>query len=500
MENDLVALVEQVKTSGRQILVIGLGESGCGVLEFLFQKGISALGVEKRSERSFLQGGGSFQRIKALKEKGVPLIFGVDNQDPGSFFDAASLAIISPGVPIESAVAGMLRRKSIPIVAEMDFSLAFLRDSEPDSTFVLIAGSQGKSTTLSLICHFLQKSGIEFCALGHNNSPFVSELLSQSSSQGPKKYIVESSGFQLESSFFLRPEIAVLLNLSSKHLERYGSMRRFSEVLRRVISAQQKQHYTIFNGDDSGLEALSSAFYSIRGRFGVKSYADEVSAAISYSPDQSMDSIRLTLSTACEHYDLKSLRLPGLYNRYNAAAAICTARLLGASSSSIKEGFSDYAPLEHRMEIIDLPDGRVAVNDSKSTTVAATCSALSSALELWPTSRIALLLGGRAGACEWSPLVELLTQPGPKKRVTPVVYGEDKNIIASHLRAWDVNPILEESFFDAVERAYRSFCEVMLLSPACASFDEFKNFEQRGQQFKIFLSQLSAGSLGKASQ
>lgn len=478
---DLVATLESAKINHQSIGVVGLGISGLATAKVLALLGHSVIAVDKLSESDVISRGAG-DRVISLKKLGVKLHFGVDGESAAQLFSNAGLCVLSPGISLESSIVGAICRRKIPLCNELELAVDLI-----GVPTVVVTGSNGKSTTVSLIHEMLKSSGMDSRLCGNVGIPVISLLESKEDKiLGP--LVIEASSYQLETCYHLHPNVAVWLNLSDNHLERHGTIDRYLEVKSKVFACQESQDFAVVNCDDS---RLGQVLRSIRGKvcaFGrneteLKKITPRF-ALISYLPASNRDEIRIELGDGKFIFDLTKYPLLGIHNRYDAAAALLAALSLNASPEACQQVLTSFTGLSHRYESVAEVNGVLFINDSKSTTVASSCAAISSTLEAYPNRKLHLLLGGMVKAGSWDPFLKLA-----KSFVTinnPIAcFGGDGQLIKNHCDTANIpaklTSKLSDAFLDIVSRATSG--DIVLLSPGCASFDEFQNFEKRGEAF-----------------
>jgi UDP-N-acetylmuramoylalanine--D-glutamate ligase len=486
---NLYETLEDVRVADKRVLVVGLGISGIESARFLTSRGLKVTVVEKSSELRFREHSKFASDLPGVQALGVEVIFGVDGEQVAPHLSPIALAVLSPGVPLESAIVGALRRRGIPYVAELELGIELHHGKA-----LVVTGSNGKSTTSSLIDHILRRGGLRSYLCGNIGVPVISneELLQDIQSDG-SQLVVEASSYQLEACAFLKPCVSVVLNLSENHLERHGSLERYAAAKARALRLQTPEDLAVVNVDDPMVMSMASTCRATKAVFGVASKRDlaKVSstwAHISYL-NSSHGAITVSRGGSVEEYSTEHVRLLGGHNRYNMAAAILVARHLGVSSEVVQAGLNSFLPLEHRLEMVRNQGGQIVINDSKSTTVAATVAALTTVLEHYPSSRVVLMIGGLSKAGSWAPLLTRISSDREKRNVSVVCFGKDGALLASHCRAEGISHVVATSLEEATTQVLSMTVGggVALLSPGCASFDEFKDFEHRGAAFKGYV-------------
>lgn len=486
------AAIEALKSSGKRALVIGLGISGIESSKFLVRHGLRVLLVEKQPEATFLAKSKFAPAAAQLRELAVDVRFGIDGEALAPLLGDVGLAILSPGVPLESAVVGTISRLKVPYVSELELGIEL-----HGGRSVVVTGSNGKSTTVSLIHHMMQTSGVKSYLCGNVGTPVISsEELGGEQGADRSVLVVEASSYQLEACTVLKPAVSVVLNLSENHLERHGSMERYGAAKARCLKLQGSEDTAVLNADDQAVLGMARGVRASVALFGRKPL-DELlkSASSAASIDESSPEgpvIRASIKGAVERYSTSRSALLGAHNRANIAAAILAARAMGLEASAIQEAIDTFTPLEHRLEVVSREGERIIINDSKSTTVAASLAALTTVRSHFPTHKLVLMLGGLSKAGSWEPVLKAVV--AEKSAMEPVVcFGKDGPLLASHCRASGVACVVAPTLRDGTDQALAALDKldkgIVLLTPGCASFDEFTDFEHRGAQFKCYVAE-----------
>jgi UDP-N-acetylmuramoylalanine--D-glutamate ligase len=414
----------------------------------------------------------------------VAVYFGIDGEQVAPLLTDVGLAVLSPGVPLESSIVGTVRRLGVPYVSELELGIEL-----HGGPSVVVTGSNGKSTTVSLLAHILSHADVKSRLCGNVGTPVISseEILADGNKENRSVLVVEASSYQLEACTVLKPIISVVLNISENHLERHGTMERYAAAKGRALALQDERDYTIVNADDSMVMSLARKSKGMRAVFGQAPIAELSKLTDDWAHIGGSKAIQCRVSGTVEEYGMETSHLMGLHNRYNCAAVILAARRLGVSQDLIQEGLDSFAPLEHRLEPVP-HDGRGLVfNDSKSTTVAASLAAFMTVRERYPNRPLVVMLGGLSKAGSWDPLLRKIKDE--KEGVLPIIcFGKDGPLLASHCKAHGLPCHIEPSLQAGTIRGMATLREaedaILLLTPGCASFDEFSDFEQRGTKFK----------------
>lgn len=376
----------------------------------------------------------------------------------------ADEVIKSPGIPHTSPLIQEIQAHNIPIISELTFALRYTQ-----AHIIAVTGSNGKTTTSSLIHHLIKEGGLHIGLAGNIGRSFAREVAEQNFDY----YVLEVSCLQLDDSPGFRPEISILLNITPDHLDRYEkNFERYINSKFQIVAYQNDKYFFIYNDDDLAIrEALS--------RHKIKACCLPFSTQKNLERGAYLEDQTIIIRNQEEILNMKieELSLQGLHNVYNAMAAGLTAQLMKIRKELIKKGLANFKAVEHRLENVLKIHGMQCINDSKATNVNAVFYALESmnAPTIW-------IVGGQDKGNDYTELIPLV-----KKKVKAIVcLGSDNQKIIETFRDL-VDPIIDtRSMKDAVRSAYMlgRKGDNILLSPACSSFDLFKNYEDRGRQFK----------------
>jgi UDP-N-acetylmuramoylalanine--D-glutamate ligase len=381
----------------------------------------------------------------------------------------ASEVIKSPGIPDKAPLIKELHSKGIPVISEIEFAARYT-----NATLVAITGTNGKSTTTMLTYETLRKAGLNVGLGGNIGKSFAEQVATENFDY----YVLELSSFQLDGMFKTRVHIAVLLNITPDHLDRYEyNVDNYAASKFRVVQNQTAEDYFIFCADDELTQQ-----YIQRANIAAKQLGFSITekASGAYIENNNLIINHPTTETIMP---LSELNLKGKHNVYNSMAAGIAARVLDIRKEVVRESFMDFQSIEHRMEFVAKVHGIEYINDSKATNINSTWYALESMVT--PTI---LILGGVDKGNDYTMIKDLV-----REKVTGIVcLGVDNQKILDAFA--DLNIPMEEatSATAAVKAAYRMAKkgETVLLSPACASFDLFANYEDRGRQFKMAVREL----------
>jgi UDP-N-acetylmuramoylalanine--D-glutamate ligase len=447
------------------VLVVGLARSGIAAAGLLVRHGCSVLGVDRRRAEDL---GASAQELRDL---GVELRFG--SMSP-SELEGRDLVVVSPGVPLDLPLFTEAERRGIPIVAEVELGFGVAR-----APVIAVTGTNGKSTTVELLGAIGRAAGRKTEVLGN-----IGTALSERAESVPEDglLVVEISSFQLEACTRFHPKVGVLLNVTPDHLDRHRNMEHYAGLKARLFEFQNKDEFRVQPLGDSRIELLLRPMKSRPLWFG---FADPTGDGV-WLEDGS-----LRFRFAGRSGDLirrEEAALPGPHNSENMAAAAAAALAVGIPERAIAKALREFRGLPHRLALVAEIDGVRYVNDSKATNV----DALKRALESF-SPPVTLIAGGRDKDGDFTAIRALVME-----RVRYAVYvGEAAGKLeqswpdVSHERA----PTLEDAVHAA--RAHTLSGGVVLLSPGCASYDMFRNFEERGARFEAAVLELKR-SLAKA--
>ena len=447
--------------AGKLVHVIGLGSWGTGraVARVLWNRGAEVTVSDVKSAAELAS------EIEGLSDTDVVIQTG-DRAYSG--IEEAELVVVSPGVPLDAPPLLRVRSRGIPTVSEIE--VAFWIAPCP---IIAVTGTKGKSTTTALIGDLLADAGMNTLVGGNIGRP----LISLAERAGPDDMLVaEVSSFQLEATQRFRPQVAVLLNLFADHLDRHASMEAYRAAKGRIFAAQQAEDFAVVNRDDP--EA-----WEMRNLTPAKLMPYSLVEPQPQGADIAEGWLRVGGKRICP---VEAVRLRGKHNLGNVLAALAAARAAGAGLGRAEETLGRFEGLEHRLEVVGAVGGVMFVNDSQATTPQAAAAAVNA----FP-GRVILIAGGRAKVHDFSVLAGALAQT----RASLIVIGEAAEGIAAAAREAGVKEIahardLSEAVRIGCQRARPG--DVVLLSPACASFDMFEDMAERGRVFKQVVAELKA--------
>jgi UDP-N-acetylmuramoylalanine--D-glutamate ligase len=438
---------------GAGALVLGLARSGVAACRLLRRHGCTVRGSDSNTDPEFADS------LEHLREGGVEVVLGGQDE---SLLDGMDLVVVSPGIPPDMPLIKAADGRGMTVISELE--AAFQAASAP---MLGVTGTNGKSTCVEMLGDVFRCAGTEVAVAGNVGTP-LSEVVESVPTSGV--LVVEVSSFQLERIVDFRPNVAVLLNVTQDHLDRHGGMAGYLEAKLRIFANQREQDVAVINADQPELVDASARFSA--GSCMGFSLAGPVDQGVFV---QGEDVCCRWKGREEALFTFKDLRVTGPHNVANAMACAAAGLAMEVSGKSIREGLMGFEGLEHRMEEAAVLDGVKFVNDSKATNPDSLRQALKAA-----SGRVLLIAGGRDKGTPFDDLAGLIKEK--TKRV--ILIGE----AAERMRdAWkDAGPILAGSLEDAVRQAWENAAggDWVLLSPGCASFDMFDDFEDRGRKFK----------------
>jgi UDP-N-acetylmuramoylalanine--D-glutamate ligase len=454
-----------MELQGRKTLVLGAGKSGVASAEFLARRGATVALHDKKPLANWTE------KARSLKEKfGVGLI---DENLPSWLLDQIDLVVISPGIPTNSIPARYVKRKDGEVIGEVELAYRFTQ-----GRFVGITGSNGKTTTTTLIGELLKNSGVESQIGGNIGTPLV-ELIETSTENGWT--VAELSSFQLETIKEFRPTVGICLNVTPNHLDRYDFFSDYAAAKHRLFMNQTAEDVAVLNADDEITASWSQGLKANVVLFSVKKELDEGLFLRQRDLICRASGKEKVLTTRDEIF------LRGLHNVENVLASLAAGLACGAAPDSMRETIRNFKGVEHRIEFVAEIDGVKFYNDSKATSVDATLKALEAFAE--EAGKTVLILGGRGKNAPYAPLVPLVE----KSVRALILIGEDAANIESQLEN-HARIVRADSIADAVQKSLAAAekGDAVLLAPACASFDMFASFEERGKVFKDSVTEIGS--------
>ena len=461
-----------MELNGKKVLVVGAGRSGVAAAQFLAARGAV---VALNDRKALIDWPNEALR---LKSDGVGLLAG---EVPMWLLDQIELVVLSPGVPAKSIPVRYAERAGAEVIGEVELAYRFLK-----GRVVGITGTNGKTTTTTLVGELLKDAGIPTQVGGNIGTPLVS--LAESSREDGWT-VVELSSYQLETIREFRTNVALVLNVMPDHMDRYESLMDYAAAKHRIFLNQTEEDLAVLNADD---EIVSSWASGLRARVCMFSTSRELDEGLFLRGREMVCRAagrERVLSTRDE------LQLKGLHNAQNALAALAAGLACGAAPDSMRETLRRFAPVEHRLERVAEVCGVTFYNDSKATNVDAALKALEALAD--EPGRVVLILGGRGKNAPYAPLAPLVYE----RARALVTLGEDAQRIEEELREFAPT----ERAADMAAAVRRAFAlaqpgDTVLLAPACASFDMFTSYEHRGRVFKEAVKEVMNDECGMMNE
>src|SRR6266702_3509766 len=454
-----------MELKNKRVLVVGLGKSGLAAALFLRDKGARVTVSDSRSAVA-LAG-----EIPALLDAGIMVEAGGHGL---LTFRRQDLIVVSPGVPYDTPELKQVRAFGLPIIGELELASRFLQGQ-----VVAITGSNGKTTTTTLVGKIFEEAGRATLVGGNIGLPVI-ELVEKSSAGTIN--VLEVSSFQLETVEEFHPHIAVVLNITPDHLDRHGTFVQYAAMKARITEQQTSADFLVLNGEDTPTQMVAAKtkaqIFWFSGRRPIKQGAFVHGDSVLFIPREG--------AKAEPVMPVAEIPLKGAHNVENVLAAVCAARLGGVAAEAIRASVASFKAVEHRLEFVAAVGGVEFYNDSKATNVDATKKALEAF-----KGGVHLILGGKDKDSDYTELADLI-----RERVkTVATIGSAAEKIERQLAG--VVKIVSAGTLDvAVRKAAQDAVagDVILLAPACSSFDQFENYEHRGRTFKELAKQLSVVS------
>jgi UDP-N-acetylmuramoylalanine--D-glutamate ligase len=449
-----------MEVNGKRVLVVGLGKSGVASALFLQKRGARVSVSDAKSPEQLRQ------EIPVLLDAGITVETGEHGERT---FREQDLIVISPGVPFDMPQFARARERGIPIIGEIELAYRFLKGN-----IVAVTGSNGKTTTTTLAGDVVAASGRDTLVGGNIGTPAITFV---DAAEDHTWVVLEISSFQLETIESFRPKIAAVLNVTPDHLDRHYSFENYAAAKARIFENQTDTDFAVLNADDATCVAMAK---TIKSRVCWFSRLREVERG---AFARGKEIIWRDASREQSILPVSEISLKGAHNLENVLAAVCVGMLVKAEPSAIRRAVEEFRAVEHRLEYVGTVRGVEYYNDSKATNVDATVKAV----ESFP-GRLHLILGGKDKGSDYTVLNALLGQR--VKRVYTIGAAAAK--IEEQIRGVEV--LHSETLDAALRRASESAeaGDVVLLAPACASFDQFESYEHRGCVFKELVRSLVA--------
>lgn len=444
----------------KKLIILGAGESGIG----------AAILGKQRGYDVFVSDGGAIKDIYK-QELAVNQIPFEEGQHSWDVILNADEIIKSPGIPEKSELMKKVREKKVPVISEIEFAFRFSFDSK----IIAITGSNGKSTTTALTFHIFETAGLKAAMVGNIGLSYARQVATAPADY----YVVEVSSFQLDDIKDFKPDVAILLNITPDHLDRYDyKMENYVASKFRIAMNQGPEDYFVYCMDDP--EIMN---YLREHTINSTTIPFTIMEPLKQGGYMANEQINIQVNDESMIVSMYDLALKGKHNLYNSMAAGIAGRTMDIRKEKIRESLTSFKSLEHRMEYVATVRGVDFINDSKATNVNSLWFALESM-----EHPVVLIMGGVDKGNDYSAIQDLV-----KEKVKAIIcLGIDNAPIQEALSAFTPVMVDTRSMKDAVDAAfqYATKGDVVLLSPACASFDLFKNYEDRGKQFKEAVKEL----------
>lgn len=444
-----------MELKGKKVMVLGLARTGSAAARFLVQQGADVRVSDCRKESEL------HRETAALA--GLPVRYFLGGEDL-SWLEGVDLLIPSPGVPQENPLLREASRRGVEVLSEIELAARFLR-----APLIAITGTNGKSTTTALTGEMLKAGGFNIFVGGNIGAPLIGFA------GGDWDWgVVEVSSFQLEWVENFRPRIAALLNLTEDHLDRYPDFQAYCAAKERIFAAQDGNDLAVLNRDDPLVWKIRERIRSRVVSFGWTPVDDGVYAT--------REEIVWRSAGKEERFSLARAKIQGVHNVENLMAAIAAAKAAGVTASEIQKVIDGFAGLEHRLEFVREKAGVRYFNDSKGTNVGAVVKSLAGF-----SAPVLLLAGGVDKGGDYAPLENEIRRTVKKL----ILFGAAREKIRASLGHL-TDTVVVENLEAAVRDAYKSSRpgDVVLLSPACSSFDMFRDYTERGKRFKALVQEL----------
>jgi len=438
---------------GRRVTVVGLARAGLACALLCRRHGADVFVTDQKSADTLREA------VVALEKNEIAYETGGHTARP---LDGCDIIIVSPGIPLEAPILAEARAKGIPIISELE---AAFRVS--DMPVIAVTGSNGKTTTTTWLGEIYRAAGMAIEVAGNIGRPYADAVLHNPSAE---RFILEVSSFQLETIDTFAPATAVILNISADHLDRHKTLEKYAQLKFRLFENQQPTSWAVKNIDDPYLRDRDLPGDAQQAEFSLNRVPKQ-----GVWLDGEIVRYRYT-SVEGELMEAREIGLPGRHNLANAAAAAGVALADGVNPDAVRKALREFKGVEHRLEFVVEIDGVNYINDSKATNP----DSVRVALEAVPAP-IVLIMGGLDKGTDFTVLFDLIRDKVRRLICT----GKAAELIAGSLSGATGIMIIRD-FENAVETARKAaqFGDSVLLSPGCASFDSFKNYEQRGKVFK----------------
>lgn len=461
-----------MEIKGKKFLVVGLGKSGVAASRFLVSKGAHVLASDKKKFEDLSDD------AKSLVNLDVAIETGSHNPE---FADDVKAVVVSPGVPPNNVIIQTARARGIEIVSEIELAVNGM-----ETPVIAVTGTNGKTTTTTLIGHLLKSSGLKICVAGNIGTPLLSVI---DETRAADFVVLEVSSFQIETGSSLSPYVAVVLNVTPDHLDWHSSYEEYLECKARLVKQVRKDGYGVYNAADPDVArtvmSSDAALIPFDATGRIFSSRNEKKSAWFEGGDLCVRTTQANVN----RYSLSDVKLEGMHNRENMLAALLSCELVGAEPHLLQDALKTFRGLPHRLELVGEFRGVRYYDDSKGTNVGATLRAVENFAE-----PVVLIAGGLAKGVDFSNLTDQIR--GRVKEA--VLIGEAQKSLEDAMKG-KIKTTRALDMKEAVKLASESAApgEVVLLSPACASFDMFRDYVHRGEEFVKAVREIVACEIGR---
>jgi UDP-N-acetylmuramoylalanine--D-glutamate ligase len=434
--------------TGQKVLVVGAARSGVAAAHLLVKRGAAVTLTDRKPQ---------IAEEAELRDAGVQLELGAHHVKT---FESANLIVMSPGVPIDLPEVLRAKAAGVPVIGELELASRWLR-----GPIVAITGTKGKSTTTTLVGRMLEAAGRKVLVGGNIGVPVSAQV---DASTKETVHVIEASSFQLEATDTFRPWIAALLNFSPDHLDRHPDEASYAAAKQRIFANQQPDDWAVVNADSTEATQMTMNVRARVVRYGVDNPTGDVHVGNGFVWQRTSEGDIPLLPLA-------AIQMHGRHMLSNVVAATTISHLAGATGAALTRALNGFHGLEHVMEVVATKGGVRFVNDSKATNIDAAAKSIES------FAKVVAIIGGKYKGGDFRDLSTPLRKHGR----AVVAIGEARPMVREALS--DIVPVLDaKSLRDAVRRAYELAQPdgVVLLAPACSSFDMFADYADRGRQFK----------------
>lgn len=478
----ILDFIRGIKSRNEKVLVFGAGKTGIAVAKFFVNIGAEVEVWDQIPRTKFLKFPQNAESLNYLENIGVRFCFDSESK---TVDNKVSLLVPSPGISPKSALFKIEGVEAVPKIGELELGMEIFSEAYAAKQIV-VTGSNGKSTTTALIHHILKSLNLNSILCGNIGEPIIEKVpadVLDNVRNDERILTIEASSYQLEDCKRCKPDVAVMLNLTENHLERHGDMASYLEAKKNLVRRFDEDSTIVINADDTSSNQYIKDSESQILHFGASS---NCAARIDFESKQ--------IKFASENFEVAYVQdrghLMGGHNLYNIAAAILACHAVGCELQKSIDAAYEFLGLEHRLEKISVGTCGLAINDSKATTVSASLAACKAVVESGLKRKILLLLGGEEkSGSDWAPMVNYISQNASEFKQL-CLFGACRE----KLRLVFATTVIPTELFESLSSAVPQLKirlgadSLILLSPGCASFDEFTDFEDRGRSFKGLLA------------